>query len=74
MAVDADASLGVAAERILALRRIEVVGDEQIEIAVAIDVDECAARAPPGEARPAGRAGDVGERAVAALRYSALGP
>ena len=63
MAIHANAALRIAAERVLARRRIEVVGDEEIEIAVAIDVKECAARAPPVEADPR-RARDVGERAI----------
>ena len=35
MAVDANAALRITAEAVVALRRVEVIGDEQIEIAVA---------------------------------------
>ena len=72
VAVDANAALRVAAERVLARRRVEVVGDEQIQIAVAIDVHERAARAPPVQP-DARRARDVRERAVAGVSIQRVG-
>ncbi len=47
---------------------IDVVGDEQIEVAVAVVVDECAARVPARAfARHAGFLADIGESAVAVV-------
>ena len=48
MAVHADAALGIAAEAVVRPRRVEVVGHEQIQVAVAVHVDERAAGAPAG--------------------------
>ena len=46
---------------------VHVVGDEQIEVAVAVEIGERAARAPQPGAADARGAGDVGEDSVAAV-------
>ena len=62
---------GVVAGLVAGEGEVEIVGDEEIEIAVAIVVDERGARAPPGVA-DAGGLGDVGERAVAVVAVQRL--
>src|SRR5262249_23071359 len=66
MAVDADASLRITAEGVVALGCVEIVRDEEIEVAIVIDVEESATRAPAAKAHT-GRACDVGEHAVAVV-------
>jgi hypothetical protein len=66
VAVHANAPLGIPAEAIVRLRRIEIVGHEQVEVAVAVDVEERAARAPTREP-DTGRASDIGEHTIAAV-------
>ena len=51
---------------VLLARGVDVVGDEEVEVSVAIDVDERAARAPQRRAGPAG-VGHLGEPAAAGI-------
>ena len=54
---------------------VDIVGDEDIEVAVAIVIDEGAARTPARAGdRQAGLGGDVGEFAVAAIAVEAVRP
>jgi hypothetical protein len=63
VAVDPESLAGVAAEDGVVDARVDVVDDVQIDVAVAIDVGERAARAE-GVAGDAGSGGDVREPAV----------
>ena len=77
-AVGARPAVVAGAERVGAVLvvghgEIEVIGDEQIEVAVAIVVEERRARAPERIAH-ARRGGDVGERAVAVVAEERVGP
>ncbi len=65
-------ALRVAAEAVVRLRRVQVVGDEQIQIAVAVHVEERAAGAPARESH-ARLARDVGEHAVAVVAIQRVG-
>ena len=59
--VDAVLAADVAAEGVVVHSRIDVVDDEQIDVAVAIDVGERAAGAEHRRAGDACRFGDIGE-------------
>ena len=73
MAVDADATLRVTTEAVVRLRRIEVVGDEEIEIAVDIDIEEGTTGAPSTQTDTS-RARDVSEGALAHISIERFGP
>ena len=61
MTVDADLLRRVAAEGVVVDPRVDVVDDEEIDVAVTIDVDERAARAEDRAAGDTGARGHVGE-------------
>ncbi len=72
VAIHPDAALRIAAEPIVGPGRVEVVGDEEIQVAVAIGVQERAAGAPAWQP-DAGGARDVGEDAVAGVPVERVG-